>query len=193
MTNTPRAILFALFASFLVGVAPASSRTGPTYEFPEHSSPGVEMKLKEVGREKHGKITYVFYNVSTKGLTPGQELNLYQWAWSLRDGMLSQAGYEVDPDGKVICSKKPEGVASEEESQHWCQGALEETRLAAVGFQRGQAFHIALISKDNQQKAFAEITPFPIESEDKGCRLNFLSRRSLSTSSIRRCMIRSHL
>ena len=169
--HSARASLLALLGSALSFVAPAWALPGPKYEFPEHGSPGVEMELKEASREKRGKVTYVYYNLSTRGLTPGQKLNLYQWVWTLSDGLLSQAGFEVNSDGKVICSKPPEGGVSGEESKHWCQATLEETTLAAAGFQRGQAFRLGLISADGQQKAFAESMPFPIESEDQGCRL----------------------
>jgi hypothetical protein len=171
MKYAARVISLALLGSSFAFALPASALSAPKYEFPENSTPGVEMVLKESTREKRGKVTWVYYNLSTKGLTPGQTLNLYQWVWTLSDGLLSQAGFQVEPDGKVICSKPPEGGVSGEESKHWCQGTLEETTLAAVGFQRGQAFRIGLISTDGQQKVFAEITPFPIESEDRGCRL----------------------
>jgi len=166
-----RAILLALLVSTLGLVAPASALPGPKYEFPEHSSPGVEMELKEASREKRGKMTNVYYNLFTKGLTPGQTLNLYTWVWTVSNGLLSQAGFQVEPDGKVVCSQPSEGDVSAEESKHWCQATLNETTLAAVGFQQGQALRIGLISTDGQQKGFAEIIPFPIETEDRGCRL----------------------
>jgi hypothetical protein len=161
-----------LLGSVYVGGAPASAAPGPKYEFPDGSLPGVEIELREASREKHGKVTYVYYNLSAKGLTPGQKLSLYQWVWTLSDGLLSQAGFQVDADGKVLCSKPPGGEVSGEEAKRWCRGTLEETKLVAVGFQRGQLFRLGLISSDGQQKAFTESIPFPIESEDGGCRLS---------------------
>jgi hypothetical protein len=170
MKISPRAILIILLASNFAFIAPASEPRGPWYDFPEHSSPGAGMWLREVSREKRGGVTHVFYSISTAGLAPGQDVNLYQWDWVMSDGILALAGFRVEADGKVICSNLEDGVP-EEEARHWCKGALDKTKIDAIGFQPGQALRAGLISTDRQQKAFAEVVPFPIESEDHGCRL----------------------
>ena len=171
MKISARAILLVLLGSNFVSIAPASSPRGPRYDFPERSSPGVGMWLREASRDKRGTVTHIVYNLSTMGLTPGQELSLYRWDWVMSDGVLVLAGFRVKPDGRVTCSKPPERGISEEEIKHWCHGDLDKVKIDAVGFQPGRALRIGLISTDNQQKAFAEIIPFPIESEDRGCRL----------------------
>jgi len=144
--------------------------TGPKYEFPSNTSAGVHLELKETSREKVGKVTYVYYQLSASGFTPGKTLNLYQWVWTLKDGILAQSGYLVDDSGNVGCSKQQSGDA--EEAKRWCQSTLDETKMAAAGFQRGQVFRVGVISADGEQKAFVETIPFPIEIEENGCRLH---------------------
>ena len=161
-----------LLGAMGLAAAPASAATGPTYEPPSETSPGVKVELKESGREKQGKVTFVYYNLSASGLAPGQQLNLYQWVWTTKNGVLAQAGFQVDAAGKVVCSKAPEGEDRSQEAKRWCQAPLEETKLAAAGFLAGQSFRLGLISADGQQKAFVETIPFPIESEDRGCRIH---------------------
>ena len=151
--------------------SPPSAPPGPKYEFPSNSSSGVELMLKETRREKRGKVPYVFYLLSAKGFTPGKELNLYQWVWTTSNGILAQSGFQADDSGKIICPN-PAGETASDEAKSRCRAPLDETNLAAAGFQRGQVFRTGLISADGQQKAFVETIPFPIEIEDKGCRLH---------------------
>ena len=169
MKSSSCLILLGLFSTLISSPDPLAAPPGPKYEF--QSTPGVELKLNEVKREKRGKVTYVYYNLMAKGLTPGQNLDLYQWVWTLSDGVLSQTGYRVDSDGKVICSTPEEAHPGEEKSKQWCRGTLGETRLGAVGFQWGQAFRVGLISPGGEVKGFAEVFPFPIETDDQGCHL----------------------
>jgi hypothetical protein len=97
-------------------------------------------------------------------------LKLYQWVWTTKNGILSQAGFRADADGNVICSKLAEGQSSSEEVKTWCAArACRRQTMAAAGFQRGQIFRLGLISSDGRQKAFVEDVPFPIEIEENGC------------------------
>jgi hypothetical protein len=171
MKVSVRAILLVPLGSIFGFIALAFTSRGPEYDFPEHSSPGVGMWLREASRDKRGTVRHVVYNLSAMGLTPGRELSLYRWDWAMSDGVLALAGFRVEPDGRVTCSKPPERSISDEEIKHWCHGDLDKVKVDAVDFQPGQALRIGFISTDNEQKAYAEVIPFPIENEDRQCRL----------------------
>ncbi|HEU5182065.1 MAG TPA: hypothetical protein VFW45_14870 [Candidatus Polarisedimenticolia bacterium] len=170
MSRAMISLVCAFLGLSITAAVPESSPEGPRYEYSSKNSPGVELKLKEMSREKRGKVTFVHYKLSATGFNPGKELSLYSWVWSTKNGNLSQSGFRVDDAGKVACPQ-PEPPKVSETPKTQCQAGLEENDINAIGFLAGQVYMLGLISPDGEQKGFVEVIPFPIEAEDRGCRL----------------------
>ena len=136
----------------LTGHPPAPSEPYDQW-FPSSSTPGGQLLLTELRREKGQASTTIVYQVAAPGAALDQSYTL--WAFSngsLQPSMIGR--YKVIQAGRLVSlsSNTP----------------LEEFRSDL--YSRGSALGVALISDDQKVRLFTRVTPFPIETSDSnGC------------------------
>ena len=163
---------------------------------PKASSPGVDLTMKETGRQKAETGTMVTYRLSAKGFAPGARLVLLRWP--LNQGVAAvMDGIVIDASGNAVCaapapaSNAPSAPAEGSNPPGKGQGAaapaaplhatpctntmqpnapVEITTTAA----KGEAVRVALVSEDRKSGAAASAVPFPETGEDRGCKLQVL-------------------
>jgi len=162
---------------------------------PKTSSPGITLMMKEVKRDKAASGTLLTYRLSAAGFAPGTRLILLRWP--LNQGVIQvMSGIVIDASGTAVCgasdlslsAPSATGSGSAANSIAGSEGApgtsnvpacaktmqpnapVEITTTAA----KGEAIRVGLLADDKKTGAAASVIPFPIVSEDKGCKLEVL-------------------
>lgn len=130
-----------------------------------NSTPGLTMALKETGRTKTADGTEVTYQITATGFAPGAKLTLLRWPLNqsitpLMDGVI------ISANGTAVCGGPEAGSCS----KTLAANAPVELKVKAA---KGEAIRIALTA-DPKNAAAASAVPFPLMSEDKGCKLQVL-------------------
>lgn len=148
------------------------------------SSPGLSAALVEVAKAKSADgTTAVAYHVTGTGFTPGDSLSLIRWPLGSQ-AQTVMSGITLDPNGIAVCPEKPlppvprlPGEAPKPAAKGPdCKTVMQAGQPVVVDATgaRGEAVRIALFDNDRQRGAAATAVPFPLASEDKGCKLQVL-------------------
>jgi len=152
---------------------------------PKASSPGKALTMKEMSRAKTPSGTQVTYRLTGTGFPPGARLMLVRWALNRNDLTSLMDGIVIDASGTAVCgeplptlSAKPDApanppstAAATECSKTMAANAPVEITTTAA---KGEAVRLALVADDKKGGAATSAVPFPLESEDKGCKLQVL-------------------
>lgn len=155
---------------------------------PAISTPGISIALVEKGRTKTPTGTQIMYEITGSGFGPDERLSLIRWPLnSPTQAVMGNLAF--DNKGVAVCAPpaagsqptpmpsaggsgsgtppaKPQGGPSCDAGMKANQPVEIETSAAA-----GEAIRVALVDEVNRRGAAASAVPFPIASEDKGCRL----------------------
>jgi len=143
-----------LAASCLAQNAPSRDQWGEQF-----NSPGAKLTYKETGRTRTPEKTVITYNLFVSGLPK----NAHYVLWVLHVGDDPQAISDADwnDEGKLVRVLADPG-----------HHIAEDPIGAKVSGGKGEPTQFALISDDNQSRAFAEIIPFPMEVNQGPCHLS---------------------
>ncbi len=130
------------------------------------SAPGMSLALKEISRTKTPDGTQITYQLQGTGFTADMKLSLMRWP--LNQGVAKvMDGIIVNPQGIAIC----DGLQSSSCSKTLqAKAPVEVTATVA----KGEAVRVALISDDKKHGAAVSLVPFPIATDDKGCKLQVI-------------------
>ncbi len=137
---------------------PATSGTaGQTLQWgPRYATPGVELTLQEVKRQRVSGKMRVDYTLLVSGFPEGKSFTLWAKPFGSSPILLKQFGeLYVDPSGKFVAEKK----------------TLRGIHLSALDYSKGEPYEVALISTDQTIKAFAKVIPIPVATKEGRCRL----------------------
>lgn len=127
---------------------------------PGNMTPGVRMKIQEVGRRTHRRYTEIDTQLVVENAPTEKKYNL--WLWSL--AMLVKKLEPVPLRG----ASQPPVDFTVNDSGNW------EPRLPTFTidrYRRGEWFELRLLSTDGLIRAMDRFYPFPIEAEHLGCKV----------------------
>ncbi|HTV07039.1 MAG TPA: hypothetical protein VME86_16845 [Acidobacteriaceae bacterium] len=151
---------------------------------PAESAPGMSLTLKEVGSKQTPDGTELSYHLIGAGFTPDMQLTLLRWPLDQRIEQV-MSGIAVNADGMAVCGiaapgpsaptvAYPATTATTSAKIPACTTIMKPgtpiTITASVA--KGEAIRVALVASDQKHGAAASLVPFPIEGQDKGCKLD---------------------
>jgi len=164
------------------------------------SSAGITMTLKEVKREKVASGTMITYRLTANGFAPGTRLTLLRWP--LNQGITAAMnGIVLDAAGTAVCGppsptvSAPAEPPAEPDTKTAADTAAGRGSSASpapavpactktmqpnapveisVTVAKGEAIRVGLLAEDRKSGAASSVTPFPIQGEDRGCKLQVL-------------------
>jgi hypothetical protein len=142
-------------------IAVAQNKWGP-----KDSSPGMSLSLKETGRTKTATGTQITYHLEGTGFTPDMKLTLLRWPLNSAVTTVMD-GISVDAAGTAVCGGVEAGSCGKTLQ---AKAPVEVTATVA----KGEAVRVALVASDKKHLAAVSLVPFPIASEDKGCKLEVI-------------------
>ncbi|HUY82317.1 MAG TPA: hypothetical protein VMU92_11390 [Acidobacteriaceae bacterium] len=161
-------------------LATMEANWGPTI-----SPHGMSLTLKKVGSKQTPTGTRLSYHLIGTGFTPDMRLTLLRWPL---DGSISQvlSGIVVDASGTAVCGIAAPGPSAPTDAQATKADAAAASRVPSCSktmkpgtpitltatVAKGEPIRIALIALDQKHGAAASLVPFPIEGQDKGCKIN---------------------
>jgi hypothetical protein len=157
----------------LARIASAQANWGPAI-----STPGMSLTLKETGRTSTANGTAITWQLIGTGFTPQMQLALLRWPLNQAVTRV-MSGIVVNAEGIAVCEAAPTLQApastpgANADQTPSCTKAMQPgtpitvTSTAA----KGEAVRVALVASDQKHGAAVSLVPFPIESEDKGCKL----------------------
>jgi hypothetical protein len=164
-------------------IASAQANWGPAA-----SAPGMSLELKETGRTKTDAGTQITWQIVGKGFTPDLQLTLLRWSLN-QDIARVMSGIVVNAQGTAVCAPAPTlqspaspapsstgAPAPQQPSAPACSKTVAPgtpiTVTATVA--KGEAVRVALAADDRKHGAAVSYVPFPIEGEDKGCKIDVI-------------------
>jgi len=154
--------IFGLILTVLIHVRSAPAQMPKREEWGEKfNSAGAKLTYTEINRTKMQGRTVITYNLFATGLPKGQHyvlcvLNVGSEPRGVTDAYLNG-------DGKVV------NVLADP-----ARGIAEDPINAKAFGGKGEPIQFAIISDDGQQRAFAEIIPFPVEETVGPCHLSLI-------------------
>lgn len=149
------------------------------------SAPGMSLTLKQIDRKQTPTGTELTYNLIGAGFTPDMQLTLLRWPLDHQiESVMS--GIVVNADGTAVCGIAAPGPSAPTDAHSAAATAAAIgkvpscTRTMKPGtpiaitatVARGEAIRVALVASDQKHGAAGSIIPFPIEGQDKGCKLD---------------------
>jgi hypothetical protein len=142
-------------------IAAAQNNWGPA-----SSAPGMSLTLKETGRTKTDAGTQITYQLTGAGFTPDTKLTLLRWPLNQNVAPVMD-GIVIDSTGTAVCAGPDAGSCGKTMKAN---APVEVTTTVA----KGEAVRVALVAPDKKHGAAVSVVPFPLESEDKGCKLEVI-------------------
>ncbi len=150
---------------------------------PPASTPGISLELKETGRKSTPDGTEITWQLAGKGFTPDMQLTLVRWP--LNQNITSvMSGIMINADGTAVCSSAASGPQSPTDAAAAATEPLAPscTKTMAPGtpititstVAKGEAVRVALVTTDRKRGAAVSLVPFPIEGQDKGCKIQVI-------------------
>ncbi|MGH9862622.1 MAG: hypothetical protein ACRD35_04285, partial [Candidatus Acidiferrales bacterium] len=137
----------------------------------EKDSPGVKPSMREAEREQLSGKTDVLYQLTASGFPAGKQYVLWAKRLLASEPEIVAAGFQVDPEGRAVCTPRPAGLRRARRWLPWCAD-FEKSRFGLDSPRAGQPFRLGLISSDLAIRGFAKEIPIPIEAQDGPCRLS---------------------
>lgn len=170
-------------------LAGAQARWGP-----QISTPGIAISLVEINRVKiPDGTTRIDYQITSSGFTPGEKLSLIRWPLDTQARTFMN-GLTVNASGVAVCAPpapaEPSAPAKARAAPAAAPASPPMPGFGAPGCTDtmqpnqplhiqttaapGEAIRVALIGADQKHGAATSAVPFPITSQDKGCKLEVL-------------------
>lgn len=156
---------------------------------PEMSTPGMSITLAEAGRTKAADgTTQLTYHITGAGFKAGERMTLVRWPLG-ESAVHVMSGLVLDASGTVVCGAASAAAASPSAPPAEGSGAKPAAPLAPACTEtmqanqpvtieataaQGEAVRVALVGDSEKNGAAASAIPFPMASEDQGCRLQVL-------------------
>ncbi len=127
---------------------------------PRASSPNSSLTFVEESRQGAD----FRYGLRATGIPPGSIFNLVAWPVTQREPAEVLQGVTFDAQGIAVCAGRP-GT---------CGDPANPNDPIHIPFRPvpGEPIRLAIVSSDGSIKAFAKITPLPLQGDDKACHVN---------------------
>jgi len=112
------------------------------------------------------------YNILGKGFPADKTYDLWFWTLSKKPTK-TMSGVSFDKRGLLVCSGKPGSCKGE--------GPDAPINIKATAT-LGEPKRLGVVSADGKVAAFIEAVPFPVQSQDKNCRLSIVRLTTLADS-----------
>lgn len=144
------------------------------------SAPGMSLTLKQIDRKQTPTGTELSYHLIGTGFTPDMQLTLLRWPLDHQiESVMS--GIVVNADGTAVCGIAAPGPSAPTDAHPVATTKVPScTRTMKPGtpititttVAKGEAIRVALVATDQKHGAAGNIIPFPIEGQDRGCKLD---------------------
>lgn len=127
-------------------------------------STGATLQLKETTRQRQSDRTVVTYRIIASGVPPDSLYTLMQWGL---DNQIHQllSGISFLKDGTAVCAGTKPGSCGDPAKPD------DPIDLPFFGT-KGEAVRLALATSEGKPLASLSAEPFPIHTEEKGCKLS---------------------
>lgn len=164
-------------------IATAQANWGPAI-----SAPGMSVELKETGRKQTPAGTQVTYQITGKGFTPDMQLTLVRWPLN-QPVIKVMSGIAINADGTAVCATPaasattptaaaPAAAAPPTDPNPAPSCAKTITPGTPITITttaaKGEALRVGLVTPDRKHGAAVSLVPFPIEGEDRGCKISVI-------------------
>jgi len=146
--------LLGLVPGILAQDTPSTSEWGTKY-----NNPGAVLVAKETGRSLLNGQTVVAYTLFASGLP--KNLDYVFWSWMAGRPPQPMSDAFLNDNGKIICRR-------EDIQKHISEDPINLKLLGG----KGELKRFALISTDDQYRAFIDIVPFPFERQSGSCHIS---------------------
>jgi len=150
---------------------------------PPASTPGMSLELKETGRKSTPNGTEITWQLIGKGFTPDMQLTLVRWPLNQSVARV-MSGIMINAAGTAVCGSAAPGPQSPTDAAAAATAPLAPpcTKTVTPGIPititgtvaKGEAVRVALVSADHKHGAAVSLVPFPIEGQDKGCKIQVI-------------------
>lgn len=149
------------------------------------STPGLSMSLVETGRAKTADgATQLSYHITASGFTPGDSLSLIRWPLNEQAHKV-MSDLALAPDGTLICAAPPANPTPTAPSAAKapagptapsCTSTMKPNDPVVIqaSVAQGEAIRVAVVDDDRSRGAAASVVPFPLASENQGCKLSIV-------------------
>ena len=128
---------------------------------PGRSTPGASLAATELKREKTAAGTAVTYRLSARGVATSLPLVLVLWPLEKSMPAPLLQNLRVAGDGTVLCGAGPASCGP---------GQMANMPVSLTFYAaKGEPKRVALMTRDAQVRAVANIVPFPLAAMDRGC------------------------
>lgn len=139
------------------------------------STPGISLTLKETSRSKTQAGTEITYQLTGTGFPAGEKLTLLQWPLN-GNVQPTMDNIAMDASGTAICTPATDTAAGAASDALACEKTFKanapvEIKTTAA---QGEAIRVALVTADKKKGAAGSTVPFPLNAEDKSCKLYML-------------------
>src|SRR5579875_428927 len=153
---------------------------------PQISHPGMSITLKQIGSRQTPAGTELSYHLIGAGYTPDMRLTLLRWPLN---GPVQHvmSGIVVNASGLAVCGIAAPGPSAPTDSAQTAAAAAEATVpsctktmkpgtpiVIKATVAKGEPIRVALVSTDHDHGAAASFVPFPLEGQDRGCKLDVI-------------------
>jgi hypothetical protein len=154
---------------------------------PAISHPGMSLTLKEIGSKQTPNGTELSYHLIGSGYTPDMQLTLLRWPLNQQIKQV-MSGIAVSADGTAVCGSAAPGPSTPTDTHATPAAAAAAAQVPSciktmkpgtpititATVAKGEAIRVALVATDHAHGAATSVVPFPIEGQDKGCKLDVI-------------------
>lgn len=148
----------------------------------EETSKGNSLTLKETGRKPTPTGTEITWELAAAGFDPAMQLTLVRWPLNQKLTAV-MSGITVNAQGLAVCGTNAPGPQAPTDvsadtvpKAPSCLKTMKPGTPITITSEaaKGEPIRVALISNDRKHGGAATAVPFPIEGENRGCRISVI-------------------
>lgn len=150
------------------------------------SHPGMSLTFKEIGQKQTPDGTELSYHLIGIGYTPDMRLTLLRWPLNSPIQHV-MSGVAINASGMAVCGIAAPGPSAPTDAAQTTPAAAAAAAMVpsctatmkpgtpiviTATVAKGEPIRVALVATDHAHGAAASLIPYPIEGQDKGCKLD---------------------
>lgn len=148
----------------------------------EETSRGNSLSLKETGRKSTPAGTEITWEMVGTGFDPAMDLTLVRWPLNQRLTAV-MSGIRINAQGLAVCSTNAPGpqapIDVSKDTAPKAPSCLKTMKpgqpvTITAAAAKGEPIRVALISADRKHGGAATAIPYPIEGQDRGCKIEVI-------------------